>query len=97
MRPADQLKFMFSNPPRYFAVFLYSLYRDKANLFSTGTFGWMDMVVPFINYFTPLVLLFSAALSALEGAREERRTGWVAGLSAFLLYAFTYAGMCATM
>ena len=96
VRPEEQLKFMFSNPPRYFAVFLYSLYRDKANLFSTGTFGWMDMVVPFINYFTPLVLLFSAALSALEGAREERRTGWLAGLSAFLMYAFTYAGMYLT-
>lgn len=96
IRPADQMAFIFSNIPRYIAVFCYSLYRDKANLFSIGVFGWMDMIVPFVSYFSPVVLLFAAGFSALEGAREPRRTGWLMVLCALLLYGFTYTGMYLT-
>lgn len=96
VRPGEQLRFILSNPPRYLAVFLYSLYRDKANLSMLGNFGWMDMNVPFVSVFSPLVLLFSAGMSALEGAREKPRTGWACALTAALLYAFTYAGMYLT-
>ncbi|MFQ7003835.1 MAG: DUF2142 domain-containing protein [Ruthenibacterium lactatiformans] len=49
--PGRQLAFVFSNLPRYLAVLLYSVYRDKANLFTIGNFGWMDMTVPFVSYF----------------------------------------------
>ena len=96
VRPGEQLRFILSNPPRYLAVFLYSLYRDKANLSMLGNFGWMDMNVPFVSVVSPLVLLFSAGMSALEGAREKPRTGWACALTAALLYAFTYAGMYLT-
>ena len=36
--PGRQLAFVFSNLPRYLAVLLYSVYRDKANLFTIGNF-----------------------------------------------------------
>lgn len=75
--PGRKLAFVFSNLPRYLAVLLYSVYRDKANLFTIGNFGWMDMTVPFVSYFAPLFLLFASGVSALEGAREKLRTAWV--------------------
>lgn len=96
IRPMDQLAFIFRNPARYLAVFCYTLYRDKANIFSMGAFGWMNMVLPFVSYFSPLVLVFSAAISAKEGAREPLKNGILLATSAALLYAFTYTGMYLT-
>lgn len=94
--PAAQLAFILQNPVRYAAVFVYSLYRDKANLFSAGSFGWMDMSVPFVNYFTPMVWLFAAGLCAWEAAQEKLRNIWLMGVCAALLYATTYTGMYLT-
>ena len=94
--PGRQLAFVFSNLPRYLAVLLYSVYRDKANLFTIGNFGWMDMTVPFVSYFAPLFLLFASGVSALEGAREKLRTAWVFLATAVLMYGFTYTGMYLT-
>ena len=85
--PGRQLAFVFSNLPRYLAVLLYSVYRDKANLFTIGNFGWMDMTVPFVSYFAPLFLLFASGVSALEGAREKLRTAWVFLATAVLMSA----------
>lgn len=96
IRPVPQLLFILQNIPRYLAVWCYSMYRDKWNLFAMGGFGWMDMTVSFVSYFSPLVLLFSAALSALEGAREKLRTAWVMGLTALLMYGATYTGLYLT-
>ena len=96
IQPLAQLVFILQNIPRYAAVLCYSMYRDKWNLFSMGGFGWMDMTVSFVSYFSPLVLLFSAGLSALEGARETLRTGVVMALTALLLYGGTYTGMYLT-
>ena len=94
--PGRQLAFVFSNLPRYLAVLLYSVYRDKANLFTIGNFGWMDMTVPFVSYFAPLFLLFASGVSALEGAREKLRTAWVFLATAVLMYGFTYTSMYLT-
>ena len=94
--PGRQLAFVFSNLPRYLAVLLYSVYRDKANLFTSGNFGWMDMTVPFVSYVAPLFLLFASGVSALEGAREKLRTAWVFRATAVLMYGFTYTGMYLT-
>ena len=94
--PGRQLAFVFSNLPRYLAVLLYSVYRDKANLFTIGNFGWMDMTVPFVSYFAPLFLLFASGVSALEGAREKLRTASVFLATAVLMYGFTYTGMYLT-
>lgn len=94
--PGRQLAFVFSNLPRYLAVLLYSVYRDKANLFTIGNFGWMDMTVPFVSYFAPLFLLFASGVSALEGAREKLRTRLGVSATAVLMYGFTYTGMYLT-
>lgn len=96
VRPMDQLKFILSNPVRYVAVFLYSVYLNKAEMFSMGVFGWRDMVVPFVSYFTPVVLCVAAAFCAWEGARESAKNNLLVALSAALLYAFTYTGMYLT-
>lgn len=96
VRPADQLRFILSNPLRYLAVFVYSIYLNKGELFSIGVFGWRDMPVPFVSYFAPLVLLLAAAFSAYEAALEPRRTGFLFFLSSALLYGFTYTGMYLT-
>ncbi len=94
--PAAQVRFIFSNLPRYAAVFCYTLYRDGLCLFSMGNFGQLDVKIELVNTVSPLVLLFAAGCSALEGARAPRKTGWVMGASAALLYAFTYTGMYMT-
>lgn len=96
VRPMDQLKFIFSNLPRYAAVFVYSLYLNKGELFSAGVFGWRDMVVPFVSYFTPIVLCIAASFSAFEAAKEPSKTGWLFALSGVLMYGFTYTGMYLT-
>ena len=94
--PAAQTRFIFSNLPRYAAVVCYTLYRDNFCIFSMGNFGQLDVKIDLINYVSPLVLLFAAGCSALEGARAPRKTGWAMGASALLLYAFTYTGMYLT-
>lgn len=94
--PGAQVRFIFSHPARYLAVFCYTLYRDQFNLFALGRFGQLDVDIGLIDCLSPLVLLFAAACASLEGAREKARTGWVMGISAALLYAFTYTGMYMT-
>ncbi len=94
--PARQVRFIFSNPARYAAVFCYTLYRDQFSLFTLGKFGQLDVDIPLIDCLSPLVLLFAAGCASLEGARETKRTGWSMGGSAALLYAFTYTGMYLT-
>lgn len=96
VRPMDQLRFILSNPARYIAVFLYSVYLNKGELFSIGVFGWRDMVVPFVSYFAPVVLCIAASFTAWEAAREPAKTGWLFAVSGALLYAFTYTGMYLT-
>ncbi len=94
--PAAQVRFIFSNPARYGMVFLYTLYRDQLSLFSLGRFGQLDVDIALIDCLSPLLFLFAAGCSALEGAGETKRTGWAMGVSAALLYAFTYTGMYLT-
>lgn len=94
--PAAQTRFIFSNLPRYAAVFCYTLYRDCLCLFSMGHFGFLDVKIDLISWVSPLVLLFAAGCGALEGARAPRKTGWVMGAVAALFYAFTYTGMYLT-
>ncbi len=94
--PAAQTRFIFSNLPRYAAVVCYTLYRDAFCVFSMGSFGWLDVKIDLVNWASPLLLLFAAACSAREGAREPKKTGWAMGAMAALIYAFTYTGMYLT-
>lgn len=94
--PAAQMRFLFSNLPRYAAVVYYTLCRDAFCLFSMGNFGQLDVKIDLINLFSPMLLLFAAGCSARDGALASRKTGWAMGASAALLYAFTYTGMYMT-
>lgn len=96
IRPAEQLRFILQKPSRYLAVFLYSVYINSANLFSGGVFGWMDTILPTVSYFSPLVLLLSAAFAAREGAFADKRTGIAMFLTGALTYGGVYTGMYLT-
>lgn len=96
INPGGQLRFILSNVPRYAAVLCYTLYRDVLCLFHMGHFGQLDVIVPVIDCFSPLLLLFAAACSVREGARETQRTGWAMAAAAALVYGLTYTGMYLT-
>ena len=57
-----QLAFVLSNPLRYLAVLLGTLYENDGFLGQLGLFGWKDMPVAFLSLTGPLVLLAAALL-----------------------------------
>lgn len=58
----EQLAFILSNPLRYLAVLLGTLYENDGFLGQLGLFGWKDMPVAFLSLTGPLVLLGAALL-----------------------------------
>lgn len=61
-----QLRFILSNPLRYLAVMVGTLYENGLFLGQLGTFGWLDLPIPLLDLFSPAVLVFAAALSVHE-------------------------------
>ena len=57
-----QLAFVLSNPLRYLAVLLGTLYENDGFLGQLGLFGWKDMPIAFLSLTGPLVLLTAALL-----------------------------------
>lgn len=79
----QQLGFILSNPLRYIAVLLGTLYENDGFLGQLGLFGWKDLPVSFLSMTGPLVLLAAALLCAPRGnALGRRRTGWLAAFAA---------------
>lgn len=78
---AGQLGFILSNPLRYVAVLLGTLYENDGFLGQLGLFGWKDMPIAFLSLTGPPVLL-AAALLCTSGQESlgRRRLG---GLGAF--------------
>lgn len=60
----EQLVFIFSNPLRYIAVMLGTLYENDLFLGQLGLFGSLDLPIPLINLLSPLVLCLGAVLAA---------------------------------
>lgn len=78
---AGQLGFILSNPLRYVAVLLGTLYENDGFLGQLGLFGWKDMPIAFLSLTGPLVLLAAALLcTSGQDALGRRRLG---GLGAF--------------
>ena len=78
---AGQLGFILSNPLRYVAVLLGTLYENDGFLGQLGLFGWKDMPIAFLSRTGPLVLLAAALLcTSGQDALGRRRLG---GLGAF--------------
>lgn len=64
-----QLKFILSNPLRYIAVMLGTLYENSFFLGQMGVFGALDLPVEALNLLSPCMLLFGAALAVDERSR----------------------------
>lgn len=78
---AGQLGFILSNPLRYVAVLLGTLYENDGFLGQLGLFGWKDMPIAFLSLTGPLVLLAAALLcTSGQDSLGCRRLG---GLGAF--------------
>ncbi len=60
----EQLVFIFSNPLRYIAVMVGTLYENDFFLGQLGLFGSLDMPITFINMLSPLIILLGAVLAA---------------------------------
>lgn len=74
----DQLKFVLSNPLRYVAVMLGTLYENGLFLGQLGVFSALDLSIELLNLLSPCMLLFGAALSVHE--RSSLRALPAAGL-----------------
>lgn len=61
-----QLKFILSNPLRYIAVMLGTLYENQFFLGQLGVFGAMDLPIEMLNLLSPCMLLLGAGLSVHE-------------------------------
>ena len=64
-----QLQFVLSNPVRYLAVMLGTLYENNFFVGQLGVFGAMDLPITAINLLSPMALVFGAALSVKERAK----------------------------
>lgn len=72
----EQLAFILSNPLRYLAVLLGTLYENDGFVGQLGLFGWKDLPVAFLSLTGPLVLLAAALLcTARTDALGRRRLG----------------------
>ncbi len=60
----EQLVFVLSNPLRYIAVMLGTLYENDLFLGQLGVFGALDLPISLINLLSPLVLILGVALAA---------------------------------
>ena len=96
IKPAEQLMYIFKYPVRYILVFLGALYKNTFALFEGGIFGWLDAPVPLISYFTPIMFLLAAVLSAREGEKLKLKDGIIYALVAALTYGAVYTGMYLT-
>ena len=77
----EQLAFILSNPLRYLAVLLGTLYENDGFLGQLGLFGWKDLPIAFLSLTGPLVLLGAALLcTPPTEALGRRRLG---GLGVF--------------
>lgn len=97
-----QLAFIFSNPLRYVAVALGTLYENAFFAGQLGVFGALDLPVPLLNLTGPLALLAGALLSAGpgEGLGARRTLGagalgivYAAGAMTAMYITYTPVGM----
>lgn len=64
--PMEQLKFVFSNIPRFCAITLGTLYENSFFVFDMGKFGNIDLILPLVSGGSVVMLMLSASLSVHE-------------------------------
>lgn len=80
----EQLAFILSNPLRYLAVLLGTLYENEGFVGQLGLFGWKDLPIAFLSLTGPLVLLAAALLCTPRTETLGRRRLGGLGLFAAL-------------
>ena len=84
--PMAQLMFILKNPLRYVAVFVDTLKNNAFFLFSGGSLGWIDVNLPLINYFTPIVVL----MATIKQANVFEKTDMGKTVAFFICSILTY-------
>lgn len=97
-----QLKFVLSNPLRYLAVMVGTLYENNFYLGQLGVFGALDLPIPVVNLLSPMVLLLGTVLSVPKdkpccAVRATGLTAWglvyLAGALTAMYITWTPVGM----
>ncbi len=96
IQPANQIKFILQYPLRYILVFIGAFYKNMGTLFEGGLFGWLDANVTFASYFTPVLFMLAALLSARESKTLKKKEGILFSIIAVLFYGGIYTGMYVT-
>ena len=91
--PAAQLKFIISNPLRYFVVFLDTLRNNSFFLSSGGLFGWIDVDIKLVSFFTPVVLMLNTFKNAHRFEKRDFAKVCVFFLTTLLTYGVVLTGM----
>lgn len=94
--PAEQLKFILSNPLRYIVVFLDTLKNNSFLLFSGGLFGWIDVDIRIISYFTPVVLILNSFKNAHSLEKRDFSKVMMFFVTTLLTYGVVLTGMYLT-
>ena len=91
--PAEQLKFILSNPLRYFVVFLDTLRNNSFFLSSGGLFGWIDVDIKIVSFATPVVLLLNTFKNSHRLTKQDVPMTAMFFVTALLTYGVVLTGM----
>lgn len=92
-QPMAQLMFILKNPLRYAAVFADTLKNNAFFLFSGGLLGWLDVVLPLINYCTPLVVVLACIKQAGVFDKADMNKTVIFFICSLLTYAVVLTGL----
>ncbi len=92
-QPMAQLMFILKNPLRYAAVFADTLKNNSFFLFSGGLLGWLDVVLPLINYCTPLVVVLACIKQAGVFDKADMNKTVIFFICSLLTYAVVLTGL----
>lgn len=92
-QPMAQLMFILKNPLRYAAVFADTLKNNAFFLFSGGLLGWLDVVLPLINYCTPLVVVLACIKQAGVFDKADINKTVIFFICSLLTYAVVLTGL----
>lgn len=91
--PAQQLKFILSNPLRYLVVFIDTLRNNSFFLSSGGLFGWIDVDIKIISFFTPVVLMVNTFKASHRLEKKDLGKVIVFFITTLLTYGVVLTGM----
>ncbi len=91
--PIQQLKFIISNPVRYFSVFMHSMIANDFFIFKSGLIGAIDLNIPLINALTPLLLAYCCIGQANLVKKKDAKLVLGLFITAILTYVVSATGL----